>query len=137
MGQPLTDKHILIVEDEAVFRSVIAGYLTSLGASVCEAVNGVDALAVMQGYHPDLIVCDLKIPLMGGYYHRGLQRLILISAGLHAMLNAGEEQLVLNNGIPLGTLDGAYLNQLNHECAAFECQVWGRGGRLRLMLSAD
>ncbi|MGL9733475.1 MAG: hypothetical protein ACR5LD_01690 [Symbiopectobacterium sp.] len=33
-----------------------------------------------------------------------------ISTGLHAMLNAGEEQLVLNNGIPLGSLDGAYLN---------------------------
>ncbi|MGL9760210.1 MAG: hypothetical protein ACR5K7_03670 [Symbiopectobacterium sp.] len=55
MDQPLTDKHILIVEDETVFRSVIAGYPNipnidrwvrhrSMGATMREAVNGVDVL---------------------------------------------------------------------------------------------
>lgn len=338
MVQPLTGKQILIVEDEAVFRSVLSGYLTSLGAKVREAINGVEALKTLQAYQPDLIVCDLEMPLMGGiefvetlrlqdirtpilvvsgtshmadvakvlrlgvqdvmlkpirdyarlreavmscmypdmftsqaneveqlmqdmdslnqspeavnkliaqlqppvqqslahcrinyrqltsaeqpglvldiaalseddlafycldvtqavnnhgtlaalllrtlfnsllqehlanqqhrlpelpvllrqvnqllrqanlsgrfpllvgYYHRELKRLILISAGLHAMLNADGEQLVLSNGVPLGTLDGAYVNQLNYDCAAWQCQIWGRGGRLRLMLSTE
>ncbi|WP_174402780.1 response regulator, partial [Dickeya solani] len=52
MAQPLTGKHILVVEDEAVFRSVLAGYLTSLGADVHEADNGKDALEKMAHQSP-------------------------------------------------------------------------------------
>ncbi|ATO33053.1 Regulator of RpoS [Dickeya dianthicola] len=338
MAQPLTGKHILVVEDEAVFRSVLAGYLTSLGADVHEADNGKDALEKMAHQSPDLIICDLNMPLMGGfefverlrlhdittpvlvvsatnhladiarvlrlgvqdvllkpihdytrlresvmaclyptmftsqaneveqlmhdldtlnqspgaasklleqlqppvqqtlarcrvnyrqlmavdrpglvldiaalsgdelafycldvtqaannhgvlaalllralfnsllqehlvhqqrrlpelpvllnqvnqllrranlqgrfpllvgYYHRELKRLILISAGLHATLSVEEQHIGLNNGVPLGTLEAAYLNQISYQCESWQCQMWGSGGRLRLMLSTD
>lgn len=66
MEQPLAGKHILVIDDEAVFRSVLAGYLTSLGASVQEAINGLDALSILEHYQPDLMICDLKMPTMGG-----------------------------------------------------------------------
>ncbi|MGG7590091.1 hypothetical protein ACQ692_13305, partial [Escherichia coli] len=36
--------------------------------------------------------------------------------------------------LPLGN---AYLNQLSQRCDAWQCQIWGTGGRLRLMLSAE
>ncbi|UJR54392.1 two-component system response regulator RssB [Dickeya zeae] len=338
MAQPLTGKHILVVEDEAVFRSVLAGYLTSLGADVHEAGNGKEALEKMAVQPPDLIICDLNMPMMGGfefverlrlydtttpvlvvsatshladvarilrlgvqdvllkplhdytrlresvmgclyptmftsqaneieqlmrdldtlnqspgaalklleqlqppvqqtlahcrinyrqlmaadrpglvldiaalsedelafycldvtqaannhgvlaalllralfnsllqehlahqqrrlpelsvllnqvnqllrqanlqgqfpllvgYYHRELERLILISAGLHATLSVEDQNIGLNNGVPLGTLDAAYLNQMSYPCASWQCQMWGSGGRLRLMLSTD
>ncbi|QTF08318.1 two-component system response regulator RssB [Brenneria izadpanahii] len=338
MEQPLAGKRVLIIEDEAVFRSVLFGYLTSLGASVLEAVHGLEALSILEHHYPDLIICDLKMPMMGGieflerlrlkdnrtpilvisatsqmadvakvlrlgvqdvllkpirdyarlreavmsclypdmftspvneieqlmqdmdslnqspdavakllaqlqppvqqtlarcrinyrqltvaeqpglvldiaalsdddlafycldvtqavnnngtlaalllrtlfngvlqehmanqqhrlphlplllkqvnqllrqaslegrfpllvgYYHRELKRLILISAGLNATLNVNESQIALNSGVPLGTLDEAYLNQLNHDCDAWQCQIWGGGGRLRLMLSTE
>ncbi|MEH2921232.1 two-component system response regulator RssB [Samsonia erythrinae] len=338
MEQPLAGKHILVIDDEAVFRSVLAGYLASLGALIQEAANGLEALTILEGYQPDLIICDLKMPTMDGmeflerlrqkdsdtpilvisatsqmadiakalrlgvqdvllkpirdytrlreavmsclypdmftsqlneveqlmqdmdslnqsseavnkllaqlqppvqqtlahcrvhyrqltaadvpglvldtaalsdkelafycldvtqagnnngtlaalllrtlfngllqehlanqqhrlpylptlltqvnqllrqaslegrfpllvgYYHRPLRQLILISAGLNATLNVNEQQIALNSGVPLGTLEGAYLNQLNYQCDAWQCQIWGVGGRLRLMLATE
>lgn len=338
MAKPLAEKHILIVEDDAVFRSVLTGYLVSLGATICEADNGKEGLAKMAQRPPDLIICDLNMPMMGGfefverlrlqdaitpvlvvsatnqladiarilrlgvqdvllkpihdysrlresimaclyptmfasvadeveqlmqdldalnrtpgaaltllaqlqppvqqtlaqcrlnyrqltaadkpglvldsaalsddelafycldvtqasnnhgvlaalllrslfnsllqehlvhqqqrlpelpvllnqvnqllrranlqgrfpllvgYYHRELKRLILMSAGLHATFTTQGQHVELNSGVPLGTMEAAYLNQLSESCGAWECLVWGQGGRLRLMLSTD
>lgn len=78
-----------------------------------------------------------QFPLIVGYYHSGLKNLILVSAGLNATLNTGEHQIQVSNGVPLGTLGNTYLNQISQRCEAWQCQVWGSGGRLRLMLSAE
>lgn len=66
MALPLTHKRILIVEDEQVFRSVLVGYLASLGAETGEATNGIQALGAVDDFKPDLILCDLAMPEMGG-----------------------------------------------------------------------
>ncbi|WP_435953391.1 two-component system response regulator RssB [Dryocola sp. BD626] len=78
-----------------------------------------------------------QFPLIVGYYHSALKNLILVSAGLNATLNTGEHQIQVSNGVPLGTLGNTYLNQISQRCEAWQCQVWGSGGRLRLMLSAE
>lgn len=78
-----------------------------------------------------------QFPLVVGYYHSGIKNLILVSAGLNATLNSGEHQLQLSNGVPLGTLGNTYLNQISHRSDSWQCQIWGSGGRLRLMLSAE
>jgi two-component system response regulator len=78
-----------------------------------------------------------QFPLMVGYYHSELKNLILVSAGLNATLNTGEHQIQVSNGVPLGTLGNTYLNQISQRCESWQCQVWGSGGRLRLMLSAE
>lgn len=78
-----------------------------------------------------------QFPLLVGYYHQGLKNLILVSAGLNATLNIQTHQIQLSNGVPLGTLGSTYLNQISQRCDAWQCQVWGAGGRLRLMLSTD
>lgn len=78
-----------------------------------------------------------QFPLLVGYYHRELKNLILVSAGLNATLNTGEHQVQISNGVPLGTLGNTYLNQLSQRSEAWQCQIWGTGGRLRLMLSAE
>ncbi|MEH8444588.1 two-component system response regulator RssB, partial [Klebsiella pneumoniae] len=49
----------------------------------------------------------------------------------------GEHQIQISNGVPLGTLGDAYLNQISQRCTSWQCQIWGAGGRLRLMLSAE
>ncbi|WP_380177923.1 two-component system response regulator RssB [Kalamiella sp. sgz302252] len=78
-----------------------------------------------------------QFPLLVGYYHQGLKNLILVSAGLNATLNIHSHQIQLSNGVPLGTLGSTHLNQISQRCDAWQCQVWGAGGRLRLMLSTE
>lgn len=78
-----------------------------------------------------------QFPLLVGYYHSEYKNLILVSAGLNATLNTDDQQIQINSGVPLGTLGNAYLNQISQRCDAWQCQVWGSGGRLRLMLSAE
>lgn len=78
-----------------------------------------------------------QFPLLVGYYHRGTQNLILVSAGLNATLQINAQQIQLSNGVPLGTMGSAYLNQISQRGDNWQCHVWGAGGRLRLMLSAD
>ena len=57
MTQPLAGKQILIVEDEPVFRSLLHGWLTSLGATTFQAEDGKDAMNKMREVHPYLIIC--------------------------------------------------------------------------------
>lgn len=78
-----------------------------------------------------------QFPLLVGYYHSGIKNLILVSAGLNGTLNTGEHQIQISHGVPLGTLGNAYLNQISQRCESWQCQIWGGGGRLHLMLSAE
>lgn len=78
-----------------------------------------------------------QFPLLIGYYHREQRKLIIISAGLNASLGIDQQHIELSSGLPLGTLSNAYSNQMIQECDSWHCQVWGSGGRLRLMLSAE
>lgn len=78
-----------------------------------------------------------QFPLLVGYYHQGLKNLILVSAGLNATLNIHSHQIQLSNGVPLGTLGSTHINQISQRGNEWQCQVWGAGGRLRLMLSTD
>lgn len=57
---------ILIVEDNAVNRSVLADMLEAMGHSVQEAVNGADALEKEKAIAFDLIFMDISMPVMDG-----------------------------------------------------------------------
>ena len=62
---------ILIVDDEAPARRRLRELLSDVAAefphSVAgEAVNGVEALALAQDLHPDVIFADMQMPRMGG-----------------------------------------------------------------------
>lgn len=80
---------------------------------------------------------DGQFPLLVGYYHSKQKNLILVSAGLNAILNTDDRQIQVSSGLPLGTLGTTYLNQISQRSEAWQCQIWGAGGRLRLMLSAE
>jgi DNA-binding response OmpR family regulator len=59
-------KKILIIDDKTEFRRLTKSVLISK-YDVEGSENGIEALSLLQsGYRPDLIVCDLMMPVLGG-----------------------------------------------------------------------
>jgi PAS domain S-box-containing protein len=58
---------IAIVDDLEVNRHLLREYLQGVGFDVCEATNGVEAIALAREQSPDLILMDMKMPIMDGY----------------------------------------------------------------------
>jgi DNA-binding NtrC family response regulator len=63
---PENTKHLLIVEDEAALRSVVAERLEERGFDVAQAANGEEALARLAEFAFDIVVTDLRLPGIGG-----------------------------------------------------------------------
>lgn len=64
--RPLHGLRVLLVEDEEAVRRPVAKYLARRGADVSEAANGIEALARVEMLRPDVIVADLRMPVMDG-----------------------------------------------------------------------
>lgn len=58
---------ILIVDDNEELRTSLVHNSTGLFANVYEAGNGKDALGVLFDKSPDLVISDVKMPVMDGY----------------------------------------------------------------------
>jgi CheY-like chemotaxis protein len=58
--------NILVVEDHADLREMLTVLLESEGFAVRTAVNGVEALKVLEETRPSLILLDLMMPVMSG-----------------------------------------------------------------------
>lgn len=58
---------ILVVDDVASNRELITEHFKNTAIQVWSAQNGQDALLLTSEYQPDLILMDLKMPLMDGY----------------------------------------------------------------------
>ena len=57
---------ILVVDDEAPIRELLAWILKDLGYHVEEAINGREAIALAALHPPDLVISDVMMPVMGG-----------------------------------------------------------------------
>lgn len=57
---------IICVEDEDVLREDLAGELRLGGYTVVEAANGEEALARLREITPDILLCDITMPIMDG-----------------------------------------------------------------------
>lgn len=62
----LKDKTILLVEDEIVIRENIASMLRFFFKEVYVAVDGFDGIDKYEDYLPDIVMTDLKMPVMNG-----------------------------------------------------------------------
>lgn len=58
---------ILLVEDTQDTREPMRLLLEELGARVLEAANGSQALDVLAIHHADVVLCDLRMPVMDGF----------------------------------------------------------------------
>ena len=58
--------HILVADDEEVIRNACMRILTRAGYDVAVAVNGDDALRKINEGNFDLVLLDLKMPVMDG-----------------------------------------------------------------------
>jgi CheY-like chemotaxis protein len=59
---------VMVVDDDADIREVLAGALADEGFTVTTAGNGLEALEALQGTEPPcMILLDLMMPMMDGY----------------------------------------------------------------------
>ena len=96
-------RQVLIVDDEAHIREVLARYLEAEGFSVVEASDGPSALHIMEKQAIDIIVLDLLLPGMDG--HEVCQRIRAISAIPIIMLTARTEEEDKLAGFAVGADD--------------------------------
>ena len=58
---------ILLVEDDQANRELLARYLTLLGYQVVLALDGAQAVRLAHTEHPDLILMDMRLPVLDGW----------------------------------------------------------------------
>lgn len=57
---------MLIIDDNVEFRTMVSDYFTDLGYTVEIADNGRDGLLRAKAIRPDIILCDVMMPDIGG-----------------------------------------------------------------------
>jgi DNA-binding response OmpR family regulator len=60
------DQHILIVDDDEMFRRILAHPLRSAGYTVVEATSGHEALEIISSRPSPIVITDRDMPNMGG-----------------------------------------------------------------------
>jgi sigma-B regulation protein RsbU (phosphoserine phosphatase) len=128
---PKTSATLLIIDDDEVVRASLAAYLEDSGFSVLQASNGQQGLQVFEQDTPDLVICDLRMPQMGGLElirqvtERSPQTPVIVVSGAGVMNDAVE-------ALRLGAAD--YLIKPLEDLAVLEHSVRRALDRARLLL---
>lgn len=59
--------HVLVIDDDPDMRDVVSQALEAFGYRVTTAAHGVEGLAVLEHGLPDLILLDMRMPVMDGW----------------------------------------------------------------------
>jgi two-component system response regulator PilR (NtrC family) len=62
----LRKSHVLVVDDEELYRRSLARILTRVGHEITEARDGSEAIAVASAQHVDLVLADIRMPGING-----------------------------------------------------------------------
>jgi chemosensory pili system protein ChpA (sensor histidine kinase/response regulator) len=65
--RPEAEKMIMVVDDSITVRKVTGRVLERNGMRVVTAKDGVDAVTLLQEFHPDLMLLDIEMPRMDGF----------------------------------------------------------------------
>jgi CheY-like chemotaxis protein len=94
---------VMIVDDEPDNLEVVAETLEYRGAYVKTALNGKEALDVLEDFKPNLILTDLSMPVMNGWEMRtrvksdpDLESIPVLALSAHAI--AGDQERALDAG---------------------------------------
>ena len=60
-------RQVLVIEDDAAMREMIATSLRMRGFFVREAADGLAGLRLLEAYEPDVVVLDLGLPIASGF----------------------------------------------------------------------
>lgn len=63
----MPELRVLVVDDEPAIRATVAAMLESEGYAVIEATNGAEALAYLESESPDLVLLDMRMPVLDGW----------------------------------------------------------------------
>lgn len=63
----MPELRVLVVDDEPSIRATVSAMLEIEGYDVAEASNGADALSVVERQAPDLILLDMRMPVLDGW----------------------------------------------------------------------
>lgn len=58
----MTEKKVLVVDDEPLFCEMVSKFLVGKGYSVVEAYGGEQALTIYSENRPDVVVLDVRMP---------------------------------------------------------------------------
>jgi len=58
--------NVLVVEDDSALRNNLTEFLQAEGYKTLTASNGLEAKTITQNINPDLIICDIMMPIMNG-----------------------------------------------------------------------
>jgi|GEM_PF-730241 len=99
-------KKIAIVEDDKSIRENIALFLEEEGFEVFTAENGSKGVELINKNLPDLILCDISMPVMDGYeVHTSLQKNINTASIPFIFLTAKTQKSDLRKGMNMGVDD--------------------------------
>ena len=102
----IDDKHVLVVDDNEDFRSLLVKVLQDEGYKVQSANNGKVALSTIESSKPSLILLDLSMPVMDGFE---LLRKLKQSDQWHSI------PVIILTGIELSEAQVAEINQMTAE----------------------
>lgn len=95
--------HVMVVDDEPDNLEVVAETLEYRGAQVKTALNGKEALEVLEDFTANLILTDLSMPVMNGWEMRTrvktnpkLETIPIVALSAHAI--AGDQERALDAG---------------------------------------
>ncbi len=60
-------KQILVVEDDYDIGDIVENYLKKNGFQVLRAINGQQAIEIHAQQHIDLVILDVKLPILNGW----------------------------------------------------------------------
>jgi len=84
---------ILVVDDDPAIRELFEDYLRIQGFDVVTASSGMEGLAQLEGYHPDVILLDVRMPEMDGI--ETLKRIVARSPAVGVLMVSGNDDLIL------------------------------------------
>jgi len=95
---------ILVVDDERVIAELFEDYLRIQGFDVVTANSGMEALTQLEGYHPDVILLDVRMPEMDGI--ETLKRIVARNPRVGVLMVSGNDDVDLaKEAIALGAFD--------------------------------
>jgi CheY-like chemotaxis protein len=63
----MSDASVLVVDDEPLIRATVCEMLDMAGYRAIPAANGAEALALMQSTTADVVLLDMRMPVLDGW----------------------------------------------------------------------